>query len=260
MVVAFHPAIHNRRIPLFSDPFFGYFMIDPVGVTPHHWVDLTKFNGRTGVVGDSISEVIVEVSIVQEHVGVVPEAVEVSLNRFDRLYNTVKFLVSGEDDESGVGSGALGIDFKTARREDFVMLLADFPVLCRDEGQLPPIGGIKMPIRKAVGLLTNLIDGGVPAGIKMEPGAEGWVTMRKTIRTITMHGNNKTKPRGIETEEFLLSLIRRRKNANLGITTPFSLNALSREERCGRLGTRFASRCARPMRATMLLRQQLTRK
>jgi hypothetical protein len=65
----------------------------------------------------------------------------------------------------------------------------------------------------------------------MPPGEDGWVTIRKTMRTITMQGNNKTKPSGMDTAEFLRSLIRRLKNAKRGITMPFSLNALSRAEK-----------------------------
>jgi hypothetical protein len=69
------------------------------------------------------------------------------------------------------------------------------------------------------------MDGGAPAGIRIRPGEEGWVTMRRTIRTITIHGNSSTNPNGIEIVEFLLSRIRRLKKANFGIVKPFSLEA-----------------------------------
>jgi len=66
------------------------------------------------------------------------------------------------------------------------------------------------------------MDGGAPAGIRIRPVEEGCVTMRRTIRTITIHGNRSTKPSGIEIAEFLLSRIRRLKKANFGIIKPFS--------------------------------------
>ena len=132
MVVAFHPTIHNGRISLLSNALSCHLVIDPIRISPHRRIDLAKLNGSRGVVGDSFPELVVKVSIVQEHVGVVPETVEVPLNRFDRLYNTIQFLVSGKDDKSSVGSGPTGIDLETARGEDFIMLLADFSVWWRE--------------------------------------------------------------------------------------------------------------------------------
>jgi len=85
------------------------------------------------------------------------------------------------------------------------------------------------------------MDGGVPAGIKMPPGEEGWRTKRSRIRIITRHGNNKTKPRGIEIDELPFSRILRRKKANLGYTPPFSFETSSRG-RLGEEGNCFAIR------------------
>lgn len=94
---------------------------------------------------------------------------------------------------------------------------------------------------KRVGAKANLIDGGVPAGIKIPPGEEGCRTKRSKMRTITRHGNNKTNPRGIEIDEFPFSRILRRKKANLENAPPFSLGASSRG-RLGDEGNRFATR------------------
>ena len=56
----------------------------------------------------------------------------------------------------------------------------------------------------------------MPAGIKMPPGEAGCRTKRSRMRTITRHGNSKTRPRGIEIEELPFRRILRRKKANLG--------------------------------------------
>lgn len=96
---------------------------------------------------------------------------------------------------------------------------------------------------------THLIDGGVPAGNKIRPEEEGWVMMRRNTRTITIQGNNRTKPSGIEIAEFLRSRIRRLKKANLGIMTPFSFETLSKAGAAVKYGARFARRCTNPMGA-----------
>lgn len=65
-----------------------------------------------------------------------------------------------------------------------------------------------------------------------------------------MHGNSKTRPRGIEMEEFLRSRMRRLKKANLDIIVPFSLTRLSSNgEEESILGTPFVSRFMIPMMA-----------
>lgn len=56
-----------------------------------------------------------------------------------------------------------------------------------------------------------LIEGGAPAGSNMPPGLEGCRTTRTRIRTMTMHGNNRTATSGIEIFEFPLNLILLRK-------------------------------------------------
>ena len=66
---------------------------------------------------------------------------------------------------------------------------------------------------------------------------------------MTRHGNSRTKPKGIEMEEFPLSLIRRLKKASFGITRPFSLEVSSRGGMTGAEGIRFARRFMNPMGA-----------
>ena len=93
---------------------------------------------------------------------------------------------------------------------------------------------------------TNLIDGGVPAGTRSPPEEEGCRRKRTRIRTITRHGNRRTKPKGIEIDEFPLSRILRLKKANLGSTRPFSRGGSSRG-RVGAEGSRFEIRCMNPI-------------
>ncbi len=63
------------------------------------------------------------------------------------------------------------------------------------------------------------IEGGTPPpGIFIMPCESGDLTNRTSINTMTRHGNSRTRPRGNETVEFPLSLMRRRKKANRGET------------------------------------------
>ena len=63
----------------------------------------------------------------------------------------------------------------------------------------------------------------------------------------TMHGNNRTKPRGIEIDELPLIRIRRRKKDNRGKRRPFSLLKSSRVGIFGVEGIRFTSPWTKPM-------------
>jgi hypothetical protein len=77
-------------------------------------------------------------------------------------------------------------------------------------------------------LLTNRMEGGAPEGIKMRPEEDGCLTKRKRIRMTTMQGKSRTKPSGIEIDEFPFIRIRRRKNDNCGKPRPLSpLKSLS---------------------------------
>ena len=104
-MVTFHATVHDSRITLLSHALLCDLRVNPVGETPHRVVDFAEFNGSTGVVLDSSLEIIVEIAIVQEHVGVVIPAVEVALDRLDGLDNTIQLLIPREDDKGGVGPG-----------------------------------------------------------------------------------------------------------------------------------------------------------
>ena len=71
------------------------------------------------------------------------------------------------------------------------------------------------------------------------------------MRMTTMHGNNRTKPSGIEIDELPFMRIRRRKKDNCGRPRPFSLLKSSRDGMFGVEGIRFTSPCTKPMAETL---------
>lgn len=129
-MVAFHSTVHDGSIALLPDALFGNLMVNPIGESPHGVVNLAKFNFRTGVVLDRRLEILVEVAIVEENIGVVPPPVEVSLNRLERFDHTIQLLISSKDDKGGIGAGSLcnfiGLNRHTARSKDFIMFFTDF--------------------------------------------------------------------------------------------------------------------------------------
>ena len=129
MVITLHSTVHDAGIPLFADSFLGDFDVKPVGETPHGRINLAKFHGRLCIILDRFLEAVVKVPVVQEHVRIIPEAIEVALDGFHRIENSWELLVSGQDDEGCVCPGARGVDFEASRGEDLVMFLADFPVV-----------------------------------------------------------------------------------------------------------------------------------
>jgi hypothetical protein len=131
VVITLHPSIHDRSVTLLSNAFLCDFMVHPVGVAPHGVVYFTELDGRTGVVGDRVLKLLIEVSIVQEHVRIVPPSVKVPLNGLEGLNDALQFLISRKDDESGVRSGTGRVDGQAAGGEDLIMLLADFSIQAR---------------------------------------------------------------------------------------------------------------------------------
>lgn len=97
---------------------------------------------------------------------------------------------------------------------------------------------------------SHRIAGGAPAGIKTRPGEEGCRTTITSIRIITISGNNKTNPNGIETFEFPFSRMRLLKKPSWGKPRSFLGAHSSKEAREGRLGDDgilFAIFCTNPM-------------
>lgn len=94
LVVAFQTSVHHSSIALFSNALCSNLGVDPIGEPPHIRSDLSKLNVARSMISNGLFKVVVEIAIVEEHIGVVIPSVEVSLDRLDRLQYTVKLFVS----------------------------------------------------------------------------------------------------------------------------------------------------------------------
>lgn len=130
-MVALQATVHDGGVSLLRDTLLGDLGVDPFGKAPHLRADLAKFHRGGGVVLDGVLECLVEVAIVQEDVGVVVPPVEVALDRLDGLNDTVQLLISGQDDESAVGTRLASVGLEAAFDKDLVILFADFPTSAR---------------------------------------------------------------------------------------------------------------------------------
>lgn len=99
-------------------------------------------------------------------------------------------------------------------------------------------------------LQTNLIAGGVPAGIKCLPGDAGWRTKRINIKTMTIHGNKRTSAKGIDMEELPFSRIRRRRKPKRDDDRSVLCDGSSRDGRTGASAILLYSRCTMPIDST----------
>jgi len=127
-MIALQPAIHDGIITLFGDTLLGHLGINPVGVPPHIGADLAELDRAAGVVADSLLEVVIEVAVVQEDVGVVVPAVKVAFNGLERLDDAVELLVARQHDEGGVSAGLRRVGLQATRDEDLVIFFTDFSV------------------------------------------------------------------------------------------------------------------------------------
>ena len=89
VMVALHTTVHDGPVTLLGDSFLRNIWIYPVGEAPLLGRDLTPLHWSTDMSQDRLPERLVEVSVVEEDVWVVKPPVEVSLERLDRLYDTV---------------------------------------------------------------------------------------------------------------------------------------------------------------------------
>lgn len=80
MVITLHATIHDGSITLLPNAFLGNLMVKPIWETPHGGIDFAKLHWGAGIVGDGVLELIVKVTVVQEHIRVVPPSVEVPLD------------------------------------------------------------------------------------------------------------------------------------------------------------------------------------
>lgn len=91
-------------------------------------VDLAKFDGATGVIKDGLLEGCAEFGIIEEDVRIVIPSVEVTLDGFDGLENTVQLLISCQHHECCLGPWLRSIRPFASYLEDLVVFLANFSV------------------------------------------------------------------------------------------------------------------------------------
>lgn len=147
VVVALHASVHDSLVALLADTLLGDVLVGPVRVAPVFRADLAEFDGGGGVVEDGLAEGGVEVAVVEEDIGVVEPAVEVTLDGLERFDHAVQLLIPGQDHEGGVGSGCAVLDFgvETAVDEDLVVFLGDLPDARRGAGgDQPPSWTVRM--------------------------------------------------------------------------------------------------------------------
>ena len=128
MVITLHPTIHDSCITLFPDAFPRNVLINPVGISPHGRVNFTKLHRGTRIICDCVLETLVEVSVVQKHVRVMVEAVEMSLDRLDGLDNTLQLFISGKNNKGRVRSPPACIDLEAPGGKHLIVFFTDFSV------------------------------------------------------------------------------------------------------------------------------------
>lgn len=126
-VVAFQSTVHDGSISLLCDAFLGHLVVGPVREPPHVGTYFAKFDGARSVISYRLLEVIVELAIVEENIGVMVPPIEVAFHRFEGLQNTIEFFVSGQDHKGSVGTGLAGVRLQAASDEHLVVLLGNFP-------------------------------------------------------------------------------------------------------------------------------------
>jgi hypothetical protein len=128
MMIALHATVHDGLVTLLCNAFLRDCGVGPLWEAPVLCRYLTPLNGCTCVVQDSLFERLVEDSVVQKYIRVVVPPIEVSLNRLDRLYDTVQLLVSRQNNEGSVCSGGVDARLETSYGEWLVIFLADLPM------------------------------------------------------------------------------------------------------------------------------------
>lgn len=101
-MIALQTTIHDGRVALLCNTFFGRFHVHPVWISPHVGSNLPKLDSTRCVVRDRRLEGIIEVPIVEEDIGVVVPPIEVPLHRFQGLNNPVQVTVPRKDNECSV--------------------------------------------------------------------------------------------------------------------------------------------------------------
>ena len=127
-MIALHSTVHDQRVALFPNALLGNIVIRPVRETPHGAVNLAEFSVSAGIVSDRVLEFLVEIRVVQEDIGIIVPAVEMPLDRLDRLNHALDFLIPSQDNKRSVCSGRAIVDMKAARSKHLVLPFAYFSV------------------------------------------------------------------------------------------------------------------------------------
>lgn len=99
--------------------------------------------------------------------------------------------------------------------------------------------------------MTYRIDGGAPAGTNILPGEDGCLTTSIKMINTTMLGKSRTKPNGIEIEEFPFIFMRLLKNDNLDRGVLLSFFQSSSVGALGVEGKRLSKLWTRPLPAAV---------
>ena len=97
--------------------------------------------------------------------------------------------------------------------------------------------------------------GGAPAGSSIDAGDDGWRTKRTRMRMMTMQGNRRTMPKGMEMDELPFIRIRCRKKAHFGEIRSLTYAKLGSDGAFETEGRRLTSLRARSMIARLKKRR-----
>lgn len=131
VMVTFHAAIHNRSISLLSNSFSSNLMINPIRIPPHGSIDFAKLCFSACVILNATFEFIGEFAIVEEDVGIVKPAIEMSFDTLHRLYYSLELLISSKNNKGSICSRTSCIFFhvEASGCKDFVVFFADFSAI-----------------------------------------------------------------------------------------------------------------------------------
>jgi hypothetical protein len=130
VVITLHSTIHDGCVTLLLNALFCDSGIHPVRETPLLWTNLSPFDLATCVVQHRLFERRVEVPVIEEDVWIIEPAIEMPLDRFYGLQNSVQLLVSRQHHESCIRPRSVDLRLEAACHEGFVILFAYFPRGC----------------------------------------------------------------------------------------------------------------------------------
>lgn len=89
---------------MLPDSFLCDLVVDPVRISPHTAINLSKLDWGTCVVGDGVFEILLEIAIVEENVRIIKPTIKMTLNAFDGLNDSLQLFISGQNNKCGVCS------------------------------------------------------------------------------------------------------------------------------------------------------------